>query len=222
MQPFLAQQFRALGGREFLLFQFGFEGRVLRIGFGQQLLADFGEEADEKTARTAGGIADDVAKLRLGHLDHEPDDFARREELADLAAKGAAEEFLKRDTLHVLAGVGKVVAFQQPDDFTDGRELEADFLVVGEQVIGFVFLLGLREQDIDRLLELVGLLVEVISGETVAAVAPAQQAAFETHLHEKHLVDFIERGGGIKMFAIANDVVALVQQVGELVFLENF
>ena len=54
-------------------------------------------------------------------FDHEPDDFARCEELADFAAKGAAQKFLERDALHIFAGVGEVIAFQQTDDFADGR-----------------------------------------------------------------------------------------------------
>ncbi len=40
-----------------------------------------------------------------------------REELADFAPERLAQEPLEGDAFHVFAGVGKVVAFQQPDDF---------------------------------------------------------------------------------------------------------
>lgn len=40
-------------------------------------------------------------------------------------------------------------------------------------------------------------------------------------VNEKNFGDFIERGGGIEMVAVANDVVAFAQQFGEVVFLEN-
>ena len=66
------------------------------------------------------------------------------------------------------------------------------------------------------------LFIEKIRGEKISAVASTPQAALETDLHEKHLGDFIERSGGVKMLAVADGVVALVEQVGKLVFLENF
>ena len=47
---FLAKGFRFLGGWQFLLFDFGLELRVFSVCFREQLLADFGEEADEKSA----------------------------------------------------------------------------------------------------------------------------------------------------------------------------
>ena len=40
-----------------------------------------------------------------------------REELADLAPEGAAQEPLEGDALDVFAGVGEVVALQLSDDF---------------------------------------------------------------------------------------------------------
>ena len=45
--------------------------------------------------------------------------------------------------------------------------------------------------------------------------------ALDPDLDEQHLGDLVERGGGVQLLAVADDVVALVQQVGELVFFED-
>ena len=47
------------------------------------------------------------------------------------------------------------------------------------------------------------------------------QLAFDIDLDEQNLGDFVEGGDGVELFAVADDVVALVEQVGEFVFLED-
>ena len=100
----------------------GLELLVLPVGVGQDCLAHDLEEADQEAARPAGRIADYVALLRVHHPDHEFDDGARGEELADFAAEGSAQEPLEGDALDVFAGVGEVVPLQQADDFPAGGE----------------------------------------------------------------------------------------------------
>ena len=91
---------------------------VLPVGVGQDLLADDLEEADQKAAGTAGRVADNVAFLGIDHVHHEFHNGARGEELADFAPEGPAQEPFKGDAFDVFAGIGKVVAFQQSDDFS--------------------------------------------------------------------------------------------------------
>ena len=67
------------------------------------VLAQILAGGDEKPSRAAGRIADHVARLRRGHLDHEPDDVARRAELAVLPGGGDLAE-------HVLVEVALGVA----------------------------------------------------------------------------------------------------------------
>ena len=108
-----ASSFGLLGfGKPFFLFKFGFERLILPIRIGKNLLADNFEEADEKSTRTAGRVADDVPFLRLHHANHKFDDGARREELPDLAPERSAKETLKRNALDVFAGVGKIIPLQ--------------------------------------------------------------------------------------------------------------
>jgi hypothetical protein len=49
----------------------------------------------------------------------------------------------------------------------------------------------------------------------------AAQLAFDPDLDEQHLGDFVEGRCRIEVLAVANDVVARMEQVGELVFLEG-
>ena len=66
-------------------------------------LAQILARGDKKTGRAAGRIADHVARLRRDHLDHQPDDVARRAELAVLTGAGDLGE-------HVLVQVALGVA----------------------------------------------------------------------------------------------------------------
>lgn len=81
-------------------------------------------------------------------------------------------------------------------------------------------LLGLLEQVV----QWVGadLVVQVIGGKDVDAAALRFQLAFDIDLDKEDLGDLIERGRGIEFLAIADDVVTLVEQVGEFVLFEDF
>ena len=81
---------------------------------------DYLEKANQETAGTAGRVADDFPFLRLNHVNHELDNGAGREKLADFSPEGFSKEAFEGDALDVLAGVGKVVAFEQADDFQSG------------------------------------------------------------------------------------------------------
>ena len=82
-----------------------------------------------------------------------------------------------------------------------------------------VVLLGLLEEVVDGCIS--GLFVEYSAREKVLAPPFLLQLALDPDLHEQHLGDFVEGRGGIEMLAIADDVVALVEQVRKFVFLEN-
>ena len=75
---------------------------------------------DEEAGRAAGRVADDVVRRRRGHLDHQPDDVARRAELAVLPGAGDLAE-------HVLVEVALGVAVlhrhvvEQVDDLGQQR-----------------------------------------------------------------------------------------------------
>jgi hypothetical protein len=146
----LAEFLGPLGLAELLLVERGHELGVVTVHVLEDLLADDLEEADEETAGATGRIADDFVLLGLDHADHELDNRAGREELPDLAAEGAAEKSLERDALHVFAGVGEVVAFEEADDFSSGVGLQVDAVVVGEELVVGERGLGLVEQIIDR------------------------------------------------------------------------
>ena len=108
----LAERFGLLPSESFFLFHLGFELLILAVGVGQNLLAHDFEEADQEAAGTAGRVANHVPLLGLDHANHEFDDGARGEELPNLARKVRPKEPLEGDAFDVLAGVGKVVAFQ--------------------------------------------------------------------------------------------------------------
>ena len=94
-------------------FDLGLVFLVLPVGVGQNLLAHDLEEPDQETAGTAGRVANDVPFLGVHHANHEFDDGARGEELADLAAEGLAQKALEGNAFDILAGVGKIVLLQQ-------------------------------------------------------------------------------------------------------------
>ena len=74
---------------------------------------------DQESRSAASRVADHVAGLRRGELDHEPDDVARRAELSVLAGGGdLAEHVLVEVALGVAVGHRDVV--EQVDDL--GKE----------------------------------------------------------------------------------------------------
>src|ERR1051325_2030200 len=148
--PLVAEQFSTLRFREFFLLQSGGEVLVLPVHIGGDLLANQFKEADQEAAGAAGWVANDVSLLRLHHADHKLDDGARREELADLAPERPAEEPLKRNALHVLAGIGKVVGFEALDDFFDGGWAEVDALAIVENLVCLVRFPRLLKKGVDR------------------------------------------------------------------------
>jgi len=80
-------------------------------GVGQDagvLLADILAGGDEEAGGAAGRVADLVAGLRRGHVDHQPDDVSRRAELAVLARRGDLAE-------HVLVEVAVGVTVRHGD-----------------------------------------------------------------------------------------------------------
>ena len=64
--------------------------------------------------------------------------------------------------------------------------------------------------------------VEVIDIEQVLTLPLCSKFPLHIDLHEKNLRDFIKGCSGIELLAIANDVVTLMEKIGELVFLERF
>ena len=79
-------------------------------------------------------------------------------------------------------------------------------------------LLGFLEQVLQGIIA--ELFLEKLDAEEVLALPLGLEFAFHEHLDKEDLGDFVERGDRIAFLPIADDVVALVEQVGELVFLE--
>ena len=78
--------------------------RELRVAQNLRVaLAQILARRDQETRRAAGRVADHVRRLRRDHLDHQPDDVARRAELAVLPGGGDLAE-------HVLVEVALGVA----------------------------------------------------------------------------------------------------------------
>ena len=192
---------------------------ILGVGVGKDLLPHDVEEPNEEAARTAGRVANDVAFLRIDHADHEFNDGSRGEELADFAAERLAQEPLEGDALYVFAGVGKVVAFQQPDDFAPRGQFQVQPLPFVEDAVFAVVFLGLAEKLLKRVFA--KLRIEPVGRKEVLPLPLAPQFAFDPNLDEQHLGDFVEGRRRVQVFAVANDVVAGMEQVGKFVFLER-
>ena len=107
-------------------------------------------------------------------MDHELDDGARGEELADLAPEGAAQESLESDALDVFAGFGEVVALQLRDDLAAGRGFQVDARVNGKNLVAFEVLLGLLEKVVERVVA--DLLVQEFGGEDVDCAGASASA----------------------------------------------
>ena len=65
------------------------------------------------------------------------------------------------------------------------------------------------------------LLLEHRHREQIAPLALLPHPALGPDFHEENLGDLVERGSGVEVLAVANDVVALVEQVGKLVLPEG-
>ena len=65
------------------------------------------------------------------------------------------------------------------------------------------------------------LVVKKLDGEEVLPRALGSKLAFDIDLDEENLGDFVEGGGGVELLAVADDVVAFVEQVREFVLLED-
>lgn len=98
-------------------------------------------------------------------------------------------------------------------------ELQADLLIGRKEVVGFVFILCFAKQRFSRIAMNDRLLLQEICREEISPIA--QQSPFEAGLHEQHLRDLVEGSGRIEVFAITNDVVTLVEKVGEFVLFED-
>ena len=85
-------------------------------------------------------------------------------------------------------------------------------------MIVFVTFLGLLKERIERMLA--ELLVEKFGGEEVLASTFRTHLAFDVHLYEKDFRDFVKGCSRIQFFAVANDVVASMEQIRKLIFLE--
>ena len=66
-----------------------------------------------------------------------------------------------------------------------------------------------------------GLRVQEVSREQVLSLSSGAEAALDADLHEQDLGDLVKGGGRVLLLAVPNDVVALVEQVRELVLLED-
>lgn len=215
-----------VSGGDFLkgFLAFGVEGGaevfVLFVHVGGDGFADDFKAADEEAAGAAGGVADAFAFPRVEHPDNELDDGARGEELADFAAKGAAEEAFEGDAFDVFAGVGEVVAFEFADDVFDGGGAEVDALVVGEDFVGAIGVFGFVEEGVDGGFGDLGF--EEFDGEEVLAFALFLEAALDHDFHEEDFGDFVEGGCGVEVLVVADDVVARVEEVGEFLAFEGF
>ncbi len=131
-----------MSGEAFCRLDLGLELLVLTVGVGQNLLPHDLEETDQEPPGAAGGVAYHVPLLGIHHSNHELDDGARGEELPNLAPECAAQEALEGNAFDVLAGIRKVIAFQQLDDFPARGGLEANFLIVLENLVICVGLFG--------------------------------------------------------------------------------
>lgn len=131
------------------------------------------------------------------------------------------EEALEGDALDVLGGVGEVVALKQADDLPDRRRLQVDSLVGLEDPVGLVLLLRLVEEHADRIVVKLALLVQEVSREQLLSLSSGAEATLDRDLHEQDLGDLVEGGGRVLLLAVPNHVVALVEQVRELVLLED-
>ncbi len=86
-------------------------------------------------------------------------------------------------------------------------------MVVGERG------LGLPEQFVDGVVA--DLLVEELGAEEVLPLPLPLHLPFDPGLDEQHLGDLVEGGRRVEVLAVADDVVARVEEVGELVLLEG-
>ena len=192
---------------------------ILRICAGINLLPHTGEKADEEAAGAAGGIAYYVTFLRVGHLDHEAHDLARGEELADLTTEGATKETLEGDAFHIFDGLAEVVFLEQAHDLLRGGDFELDALVRCEELVVPVAVAQPGEEIVQRVVT--KLLLHDFDCEEVFLLLLPAHLPLDIDFHEENFSDLIERGGRVELVAVADDVVALVKEVGELVFLED-
>jgi hypothetical protein len=65
------------------------------------------------------------------------------------------------------------------------------------------------------------LIVEIFSAEQILPLPLLLHLTLNPSLHEEDLGDLVEGGSGIEVLAVADDVVARVEEVGELVLLEG-
>ncbi len=102
MTAFAAIALRVPGSAATIMIPASAPSPILPVGIGENLFAHGLEEPDQESAGAAGGVADDIPFLRVHHADHEFDDTARGEELADLATEGASEEPFEGNALGIL------------------------------------------------------------------------------------------------------------------------
>ena len=202
----------------------GFETLRLQLGPGLVLVgldgggdaaANVLEGADQEPSRARRGIADQLAFPRVEQTDHEVHDGPRSEELAELAAERAAEEPLEGKSLDVVAGLGEIEPLQLLDDAAEGRLGDFESVGLGEQIVSLVVVLRQIEQAIVNK-RLVGHALPCATVEVVDPERAVTTRAFHVHLHEQDLRDRVERAAGVHLVHVAQDRVALEQQVLEL------
>ena len=106
------------------------------------------------------------------------------------------------------------------DDFEARGGFEVEFLVGLKNAVVCVVLLGFLEEVFQRIV----CRVWSSRNSTLKRFLPlllGLEFSFHEDLDEENLGDFVEGGGGVALLPIADDVVALVEQVGELVLLED-
>ena len=79
--------------------------------------------------------------------------------------------------------------------------------------------LCLLKECVDRVLA--DLFVEELDTENVLPLLLLFHLSLDPCLDKEDLCDLIERGGRVEVLPVADDIVALVEKVGELVFLEG-
>jgi hypothetical protein len=185
----------------------------------QNLLPHDLEKTDQETPGTAGGVANHVPLPGVHHANHELDNSTRGKELPNVAPKGSAKEALEGNALDILAGVGKIVALQQPDDIPTRGGFEPYFLIALKNLVIHVGLFGLPEERVERVLA--KLVVKILDAKEVLPRAFVPKLSFNIDLHKENLGDFVKSSGRVELLTIADDVVAFVKQLCKFVLLEN-
>ena len=137
------------------------------------------------------------------------------EELAEIAPERTAEELLEGESLDIVPGLREIEAFELLHDAAEGLLGDFEAVGAGEEIVGPVVVLRPLEQVVvnERIARQARRCAAV---EEVGGEGAMQARTFDVHLHEQDLRDRVERTSGIHLVHVAQDRMALEQEVLEL------